>query len=261
MTSVGCGAKEKVAEEVIENAVGDNVDIDGDKITIEGEDGEKVTIGETEWPDSDMAKKIPEFKNGKITSVISTENAIMVSIEETDDKEVMDYASNFVKTYLNNAVVMRSVDGLYYSGTDDQGLTIVLSYTSENKSLSITANQGEAIASPKPLPEEEILLLSDIALGDLKIPKKGMAAKLPSIDAGNIKSINYSSNSLSIAFGNVEKDDFEKYYNDFKGVFSKDSAEMKDAETVFYYASGDDVVSASLNYNFKEKSLDISISK
>ena len=60
----GCGARqkmeEKIAEKIIEQAVGDaDIDIDGDEITIKTEDGD-VSFGSTEWPDSELSGKIPD---------------------------------------------------------------------------------------------------------------------------------------------------------------------------------------------------------
>ena len=45
----GCGIKKKaekaITEKIVEKALGDNVDIDGDTVTIKGEDGEEFSIG------------------------------------------------------------------------------------------------------------------------------------------------------------------------------------------------------------------------
>jgi len=59
----------KGCRKILEDA-GVDADIDGDKVVIKGEDGQELTIGEGEWPSFDLAKSIPEFKGGKIVSVM-----------------------------------------------------------------------------------------------------------------------------------------------------------------------------------------------
>ncbi|HHX77393.1 MAG TPA: hypothetical protein GX697_03485, partial [Firmicutes bacterium] len=68
----GCRAKEdigqKIGEKIVEGIVGNenvDIDIDDDKITVKGKDGETLTLGGIEWPDIDY---IPEFKKGEIIS-------------------------------------------------------------------------------------------------------------------------------------------------------------------------------------------------
>jgi len=54
----GCGVKKKIenkigeaiGEKIIEGAIGQKVDVDGDQVTLEGDDGSKFTIGGGEWP-------------------------------------------------------------------------------------------------------------------------------------------------------------------------------------------------------------------
>lgn len=74
----GCGVKKKVGqaitEKAIEKATGDKVDIDGDKITVKAEDGEEITYGGGEWPDTDLGKKIPKFNKGKIITAATEKN-------------------------------------------------------------------------------------------------------------------------------------------------------------------------------------------
>ncbi len=65
MSLVGCGkrkslgdrAGEALAEKIIKEAGGGDVDIDGDVVVVKGEDGEEAIFGETDWPTSDLAAK------------------------------------------------------------------------------------------------------------------------------------------------------------------------------------------------------------
>ena len=72
-----------------DGAAGGNVDINGDMIEIKGIDGESMTLDGTTWPDTETAKKIPEFKGGKITSVFSSNGGGIISFEEVDQQAAL----------------------------------------------------------------------------------------------------------------------------------------------------------------------------
>lgn len=94
----GCGedAAEKAAERSVEKAIEDNagkdgedvdVDIDGEKVTIEGEDGT------TTWGGTDRPESLPEdfpLPDGKITYAMDSPDGAMVSIEVDDADEAFD---------------------------------------------------------------------------------------------------------------------------------------------------------------------------
>lgn len=144
----GCGAKQKmedkIAEKIVETALGDNVNIDGEEVTIEGEEG-SVTFGSTEWPNSDLAKKIPEFKNGKITSVMNSEAYLFIIIEEVGVNDFMDYYEEVKAVYTEDSYESKFEDVISYSGSDKEGFTVVVSYSTEDKTTSIQASQAEKI--------------------------------------------------------------------------------------------------------------------
>ncbi|MDD4773618.1 MAG: hypothetical protein PHZ09_08430 [Eubacteriales bacterium] len=83
----------KVVEGFIENAAGDDVDIDfdDDKIVIKGEDGNEMVFGGGEWPAGDAAKTIPVFKDGKIDYVNDFGTSAMISITGVTKNEYLDY--------------------------------------------------------------------------------------------------------------------------------------------------------------------------
>lgn len=261
LTFMGCGAKEKIAEQVIEGATGVEVDINDEEVTIEGEDGEEITIGGTEWPDSDMAKKIPEFKEGKVSSVVNSAENVMIAIEEVEKQDVLNYAKNFIDTYTYNTFIIKSQEGVTYSGTNNEGLSVSLGYTENDKSLLVSAAQGEAVEQAEPLNDDVAGLISEIITSDMKFPTKGIASLLPPFTSGNIKSVNMGGNMLSVSIGDVELSDFEKYYENFKATFPTDGTEMKNEDSIFYYSALEDGTNVSINYFIKDKTADISITK
>lgn len=261
LTIVGCGAKEKAAEQIIESATGAKVDINDDEVTIKGEDGEEVTIGGTEWPDSDMAKLIPKFKNGKVSSVVNSEENVMILVEEVEKQDVLNYAANFIDTFMNNFYIMISEEGVSYSGTNNEGLSVSLGYTESDKSLLISAAKGEAVEQTESNTNESVELISEVITSDGKFPTKGLSSLLPPFTSGNIKNVSIGGNMLSVSIDEVELSDFEKYYEDFKTTFPTDGTEMKNEDSIFYYAVLEDGTNVSVNYFIKEKTADISITK
>lgn len=143
----GCGAKqkmeEKIAEKVIEQAVGNaDIDIDGDEVTIKTEEGD-VTFGSTEWPDSQLSNKIPEFKKGKIVSVMNSEAYLMVIIEDVEAKDFMDYYEEVKGEFNRESYETKSEDMIAYMGKNADGISIMASYTIGDSTVSITGSLEE----------------------------------------------------------------------------------------------------------------------
>jgi predicted small lipoprotein YifL len=136
-TAAGCGAKdkleEKMAEELteamLEQGGAEDVEIDGDKVTITGEDGEKVSYGGGEWPDSDLVKNIPEFKKGKLASTVETTNYLMVSFEEVDEADAVAYIEKNKPDFTVDHYESKAEDMISFAGSNEEGLQLTLTYT------------------------------------------------------------------------------------------------------------------------------------
>ncbi|WHH60927.1 DUF6591 domain-containing protein [Petroclostridium sp. X23] len=146
---VGCGVKEKlekkvsekITEGVVNKVIGDEgkVDIDGDKVTIKGKDGEEVTIGSTEWPKDKAAKLIPEFSKGKIVSVMNSEEGAWVVIQEAEESDFDKYVQAVKdKGFVNEPMELTDQDMKVYQGSLDEKAAIALSYDKESKEATIT---------------------------------------------------------------------------------------------------------------------------
>ncbi len=135
----GCGTKEKleqkageaIAEKALEKAGGGDVDIDGDKVTFKGEDGEKVVVGENEWPTSDLAKNIPEFKGGKVITVVETNDGLFISLEEASKEDFEGYLTEIKKTYTKDVYNMKSEGNVTYAAENDKGIGVTLTYIAD----------------------------------------------------------------------------------------------------------------------------------
>jgi hypothetical protein len=149
LSFTGCNAKaklqekigEELAEKLLETAGGGDIEIDGDKVTIKGEDGEEVTFGGGEWPKSGLAKSIPEFKKGKISSIMELPDSLMITVEASKKDDVEAYFEKIRNDFpLNNyESKMNGITSLY--GENDAGIAVSLIYTDEV--LTIAAEESK----------------------------------------------------------------------------------------------------------------------
>ncbi len=137
----GCGIKqkmeEKAAEQFLESIGGGNVDIEGDSVTIKGEDGSEVTMGSTEWPTSDLSKAIPVFSAGKIEGVLDSEEYLMITIQEVKKADFQSYMETVKNDFSENGYSIDSDGVLSYGGSNGQ-VEVTLSYTEEDQTAIIS---------------------------------------------------------------------------------------------------------------------------
>lgn len=149
LSFAGCGAKEKaeekageaLAEKILENA-GVDADLDGDKVVIKGEDGQELTIGAGEWPSSDLAKSIPEFKGGKVVSVMEADDSLFIMIEEISEDDFTAYLDEIKKIFTEEAFKMNTDTGMIYAAGNDKGIGVTLTYE-KDAGFSIAVSQAE----------------------------------------------------------------------------------------------------------------------
>lgn len=138
---VGCGIKqkmeEKAAEQIMESLGGGNVDIEGDSVTVKGEDGEEYTFGSAEWPTSELSKLIPAFTAGKIDSVLDSEEYVMISINEVKNADYTSYAETVKKDFAENSYSLDSDGVLSYGGSNGK-VDVGLTYNGEDQTMIIT---------------------------------------------------------------------------------------------------------------------------
>ena len=142
----GCGAKQtmedKIAEKIVEGVVGSDIDIDGDEVTIKTDEGD-VTFGSTEWPNTELSSKIPEFKKGKIVSVMNSEANLIIMIEEVEEKDFMDYYERIKGEFKEEPYESKSGETIAYMGNNEDGINITASYGTGDKTVFISASLPE----------------------------------------------------------------------------------------------------------------------
>lgn len=148
----GCGVEQKiadkvgkkVAEGVAEKILGDDVDVDldGDKVTIKGDDGTEWSVGKGEWPADKAGALLPEFKKGKISSVLNSEEGCWVTIEEVDEADYLHYVEA-LKTagFVDDAYTATGEEELSYAARMEGKASMSVSF--HNGLLMITLSLQE----------------------------------------------------------------------------------------------------------------------
>jgi hypothetical protein len=149
LSIAGCGVKEKLeqkagealAEKILDDA-GVDADIDGDKVVVKGEDGQELTIGAGEWPSSDLAKSIPEYKGGKIASVMETADSLFIMIEEISEADFATYLDQTKGMFTEETYEMSTGTGMIYAAENGKGISVMLTYE-KDAGFSIAVSQAE----------------------------------------------------------------------------------------------------------------------
>ena len=143
---------QKLAEKAIENATGNKVDIsnNGDKVTIQGKDGQSVTVGDTKWPSSDLGKAVPQPAAGKVAGVVESNDGVMISMENFAKADYDTYLDQIKNTYSTDPTNFSSDDSASYSAKNGDGtISVGLVFSASDKTLLITVSkqQPESTAS------------------------------------------------------------------------------------------------------------------
>lgn len=142
---VGCGAKgkmeDKLTEKIIKQTTGMDADISGDKITFKGQDGEELTIGSSTWPTSKLAKSIPEFKKGKVTAVMESPDAAVITLELVLKEDVYPYFETIKKEFAQDAAELNTEEMRSFNGKNEAGINVTLVYISEVLTITVSSSQ------------------------------------------------------------------------------------------------------------------------
>lgn len=155
MTFTACGVKQKVEEKaqekavesVIKNVTGGNadVDIEGDKYSVNYGDGNKVEVGANEWPTGESVENLPKLDKGKIESSVTLGKSCVISIVDLEKKDFEEYFQKVKDAgFTEDAFDICSDEKLvqYQAGSKD-GKFITISYEVETKALTIMVSSEE----------------------------------------------------------------------------------------------------------------------
>jgi len=149
-----CGVKqsvnekiaEKVTEGVINKATGGEADLDikDGQLTMKGEDGEKLTLGDTKWPEGQAAALLPKFNKGKIISTINADKGCMVMLENVEPQDYNKYVEELKSSGFSNEVSEYSSETNHnFMAKSNETTYVVIMYDSENKTISINLEISE----------------------------------------------------------------------------------------------------------------------
>lgn len=147
--ATGCGADEKAAEKAAETMLsknGSKVDIDGEKVTVEDDDGNVTSFGEgVELPD-DFPEEVPLPQGDyKVNSVYSQggETTMMLVFEASDLKSLEEHLKSGLADAgytVEDGMRMDTESGkqVHFSATsDEREVSIVLMVTPESEATAV----------------------------------------------------------------------------------------------------------------------------
>jgi len=154
LSLASCGIKksvdekiaEKVTEGIVNKATGGEVDLDikDGQLTVKGEDGEKVSFGDTKWPEGQTADLLPKFKKGKIITTINADKACMVMLENVELQDYNKYVEELKSSGFSNEVSEYSSETNHnFMAKSNETTYVVVMYDSENKTISINLEISE----------------------------------------------------------------------------------------------------------------------
>ncbi len=146
----GCGAKQRleqkageaIAEKIL-GAAGVDANIDGDQVVIKGEDGDEITFSEGKWPSSSLAENIPEFKGGKISSVMEVKDSLHIMIEDISDNDFTAYLEDIKKDFSKETYQLNTDTGMSYTAGNGKGIIVLLTYEKGSGASITVAKSGE----------------------------------------------------------------------------------------------------------------------
>lgn len=146
--STGCGkVEEKVAEEIIEQSVGENVDVDisGDNVSIESDDGIFKAGSDLEWP-TDAMKDLPKPK-AVVTGIMTADenNSCTVTFTDMDIEDAKDYAQQLSDMGFKNGMNIMDEDSIIVIGKRDDSCeaSFIYNVISKEGTISLISNLSQ----------------------------------------------------------------------------------------------------------------------
>lgn len=100
-----------------------------------------MVIGSGQWPESDLARLIPEYKSGEITSVMEMQNSLQVVISGSDADYFADYLDSVKLKFNEDPYETTSSDWTTYTASDGKNHSIMIFY--DNKDCIISISQDD----------------------------------------------------------------------------------------------------------------------
>lgn len=151
LSASSCGIKrriedkigEAVGEKMIEKMTGQEVDVEGDEITVKGEDGSEISFGSTEWPDNELMKGIPKFEKGTISEVTKSDVLNIIIFTDVKQKDYENYRDKIKEAFTVNPVDMTLDDLITYAGSNEKGVYVQISFNMDDNTVTFSASKSD----------------------------------------------------------------------------------------------------------------------
>lgn len=220
---------------------------DDNSLTIISE-GEEMTFGKTaEWPDSpEYVKRLPVPEGITLKKVETGYDSVTITVSMTAD-EAKAYAEQLKDAGFTHNSKVITITGYTYIGTDDDGYSVNVTYTSLFQQIEITAADDEDDPGTDPAISDEL-------------PTTGIIEYLTAITFGKVESVYDTPDFLTVSISGVSSSVGTSFIGKCKDRFS--SYVLNDTEEdgmVMYIGLNDDDVTCSVV--FIGELLTISLSK
>ena len=138
MSACAKKAGEKIAESIMENAIeaegmDADVDVDGDEVTIQTEDGEITINQDDKWPDN-APDNVPEFKKGSLVTTMNMGGQVTLVYDVDDESVVQDYVAT-VKSTGFETTNETEMDGVIFYMAQKDGVQLTVTYQDEQMGI------------------------------------------------------------------------------------------------------------------------------
>ncbi len=151
LSASSCGIKRKiedkigeaVGEKMIEKMTGQEVDVDGDEITVKGEDGTEITFGSNEWPDNELMNEIPKFNEGSIVEATKSDALNVILINDVKQKDFENYRDKIKEKFTVDPVDISLDNVITFGGSNEKGIYVQVSYSIDDSTFTLSVSKNE----------------------------------------------------------------------------------------------------------------------
>ncbi len=127
-----------ITDGILKGIFGKDIEVGEGGITIKDKDGD-ITIGGGKWPKGKAADNLPEFKHGKIISIVNANDSLMVLVEDVKENQYRDYVQQVKQKGYTEEQEEYEVQGYSLSYVASKGNAKVgVVYSVSTETLTIT---------------------------------------------------------------------------------------------------------------------------
>lgn len=237
--STGCKKtiEEKIAENLVEDATGGDVDINKDSTTIKTGSSETKVGNNLKWPKDKMGN-LPELKANITTAIEDKELTLsMIYFDALDKDEASKYVGKIKDLGYESVFETSDTNGFMYSGKDEDGSEVIFAYYYDGTgSLSYTDKPFMFI----PGQSESATSQEEIDMTDVAPWPKDFVDDFPEIEGkiSQLSTIDEQSKYIYVEY--VKREDAISYIETLKNAgFNSSISESLSSGYISFEASRD----------------------